>query len=381
MRDVVILGSTGSIGVQALEVIASNPSLFKVVGISSAGSNPELVIAQAKQFKVSHVGLVNNADVVRTALPGVTVIDGANASTEIAAINCDVVVNGITGSIGLGPTLAALDAGNTLALANKESLVAGGDLVMSRARAHQIIPVDSEHSAIFQSALAGKKSEIKKIVLTASGGAFRDRTNLDGITVEDALKHPTWSMGAVVTINSATLVNKGLEIIEAHYLFGLPYSDIEAVIHPQSVVHSLVEFNDGSTIAQASPPNMKGAIAYAMNWPNRLRKSTAPIDWSIPHTWTFAPINAKQFPSIDLARHCGEVGGGLPAIFNAANEVAVAAFISKKLEFKSIVGVIAGVVADLEKDSPKTLRDLSDVSALEDDARTRAHAHLLRLAP
>jgi 1-deoxy-D-xylulose-5-phosphate reductoisomerase len=381
MRDVVILGSTGSIGVQALEVIASNPSLFKVVGISSAGSNPELVIAQAKQFKVSHVGVGNNADVVRTALPGVTVIDGANASTEIAAINCDVVVNGITGSIGLGPTLAALDAGNTLALANKESLVAGGDLVMSRAREHQIIPVDSEHSAIFQSALAGKKSEIKKIVLTASGGAFRDRTNLDGITVEDALKHPTWSMGAVVTINSATLVNKGLEIIEAHYLFGLPYSDIEAVIHPQSVVHSLVEFNDGSTIAQASPPNMKGAIAYAMNWPDRLKKSTAPIDWSIPHTWTFAPINAKQFPSIDLARHCGEVGGGLPAIFNAANEVAVAAFISKKLEFKSIVGVIAGVVADLEKDSPKTLRDLSDVSALEDDARTRAHAHLLRLAP
>ena len=381
MRDVVILGSTGSIGVQALEVIASNPTLFKVVGISSAGSNPELVIAQAKQFKVSHVGVVNNADVVRTALPGVTVIDGANASTEIAAINCDVVVNGITGSIGLGPTLAALDAGNTLALANKESLVAGGDLVMRRAREHQIIPVDSEHSAIFQSALAGKKSEIKKIVLTASGGAFRDRTNLDGITVEDALKHPTWSMGAVVTINSATLVNKGLEIIEAHYLFGLPYSDIEAVIHPQSVVHSLVEFNDGSTIAQASPPNMKGAIAYAMNWPDRLKKSTAPIDWSIPHTWTFAPINAKQFPSIDLARHCGEVGGGLPAIFNAANEVAVAAFISKKLEFKSIVGVIAGVVADLEKDSPKTLRDLSDVSALEDDARTRAHAHLLRLAP
>jgi 1-deoxy-D-xylulose-5-phosphate reductoisomerase len=314
-------------------------------------------------------------------LPGVTVIDGVNASTEIAAINCDVVVNGITGSIGLGPTLAALDAGNTLALANKESLVAGGDLVMSRAREHQIIPVDSEHSAIFQSALAGKKSEIKKIVLTASGGAFRDRSNLDGITVEDALKHPTWSMGAVVTINSATLVNKGLEIIEAHYLFGLPYSDIEAVIHPQSVVHSLVEFNDGSTIAQASPPNMKGAIAYAMNWPDRLNKSTAPIDWSIPHTWSFAPINAKQFPSIDLARHCGEVGGGLPAIFNAANEAAVAAFISKKLEFKSIVGVIAGVVADLEKDSPKTLRDLSDVSALEDDARTRAQAHLLRLAP
>ena len=173
MRDVVILGSTGSIGVQALEVIASNPQQFRVVAISSAGSNPELVIAQAKQFKVSHVGVVNNADVVRNALPGVSVVDGANASTEMAAINCDVVINGITGSIGLGPTLAALDAGNTLALANKESLVAAGDLVMSRAREHQISPVDSEHSAIVQSALAGKKSEIKKIVLTASGGAFR----------------------------------------------------------------------------------------------------------------------------------------------------------------------------------------------------------------
>ncbi|CAB4343042.1 MAG: 1-deoxy-D-xylulose-5-phosphate reductoisomerase [Actinobacteria bacterium] len=381
MRDVVILGSTGSIGVQALEVIANNQKLFNVIAISCAGTNPELVIAQAKKFKVTHVGVLRNADVIVQALPGVNVIDGVNASTEIAAINCDVVVNGITGSIGLGPTLAALDAGNTLALANKESLVAGGDLVMSRAREHQIIPVDSEHSAIFQSCLAGKKSEINKIILTASGGAFKDRTNLDGITVEDALKHPTWTMGAVVTINSATLVNKGLEIIEAHHLFALPYSKIEAVIHPQSVVHSLVEFSDGSTIAQASPPNMMGAIAYAMNWPDRLADATAPIDWSIPHSWSFAPINAAQFPSIELARHCGEIGGGLPAIFNAANESAVAAFISKKVAFKSIIGVIAAVVADLEKDCPKTLRDLADVSAIEDDARTRAQAHLLRLAP
>ena len=381
MRDVVILGSTGSIGVQALEVIASNPKLFNVIAISCAGTNPDLVIAQAKKFNVTHVGVLRNADVIAKALPGISVIDGVNASTEIAAINCDVVVNGITGSIGLGPTLAALDAGNTLALANKESLVAGGDLVMSRAREHQIIPVDSEHSAIFQSSLAGKKSEINKIILTASGGAFRDRTNLDGITVEDALKHPTWTMGAVVTINSATLVNKGLEIIEAHYLFGLPYSNIEAVIHPQSVVHSLVEFNDGSTMAQASPPNMKGAIAYAMNWPDRLTAATAPIDWSIPHSWSFAPINTKQFPSIELARHCGDIGGGLPAIFNAANESAVAAFISKKVEFKSIFEVIAAVVADLEEDCPRSLRDLADVSAIEDDARTRAQAHLLRLAP
>ncbi len=381
MRDVVILGSTGSIGTQALEIVASNSSLFNVIAITCAGNNPDLVILQAKKFGVSHVGVINNAEIIRQALPGVTVIDGVHASTQIAALECDVVINGITGSIGLAPTLAALDAGNVLALANKESLVAAGDLVISRARPQQIIPVDSEHSAIFQSSLAGKKSEIKKLVLTASGGPFRDRSNLDAITVEDALKHPTWSMGSVVTINSATLVNKGLEIIEAHYLFDMAYADIEAVIHPQSVVHSLVEFKDGSTIAQASPPNMKGAIAYAMNWPDRLEAATTPIDWAGSHSWSFSPIDSIKFPSVELARHCGGLGGAMPAIFNAANEVAVAGFIVKKIEFKAIVEVIAAVVQELEKDSPKTLRDLSDVSAIEQDARTSANAHLLRLAP
>jgi len=381
MRDVVILGSTGSIGTQALELVASNPNLFNVIAITCAGNNPDLVISQAKNFAVSYVGVVFNAETIREALPGITVVDGPNASAQIASLECEVVINGITGSIGLGPTLAALDAGNILALANKESLVAAGDLVMSRARPHQIIPVDSEHSAIFQSCLAGKKSEIKKLILTASGGPFRDRENLDGISVEDALKHPTWNMGSVVTINSATLVNKGLEIIEAHYLFGMPYTDIEAVIHPQSVVHSLVEFSDGSTIAQASPPNMKGAIAYAMNWPNRLTASTLAIDWTAPHVWSFSPIDAKKFPSVDLARHCGQVGGGMPAIFNAANEVAVAAFIARKIAFKSIFEVVAAVAHELENNSPKTLRDLEDVSAIEDDARTCADAHLLRLAP
>ena len=381
MRDVVILGSTGSIGTQALQVIESNPGLFRVIAISSAGLHPELVIEQAKKFKVLYVGVVTNAEVIRAALPSVTVIDGNLAATELAGIKCDVVVNGITGSIGLGPTLAALDAGNVLALANKESLVAAGDLVMAKARAGQIIPVDSEHSAIFQSSLAGKKSEINKLILTASGGPFRDRPHLDGISVQDALKHPTWSMGAVVTINSATLVNKGLEIIEAHYLFGMPYAQIEAVIHPQSVVHSLVEFNDGSTIAQASPPNMKGAIAYAINWPDRLPQATTAIDWTVSHNWSFEPINSAKFPSIELARHCGQTGGVLPAIFNAANEVAVAGFIAGKIEFKSIITVIASVVSELEKNSVSSLRDLADVSAIEEDARARASAHLLRLAP
>ena len=381
MREVVILGSTGSIGRQALEIVASHPDKFRVIALTSAGTNPELVIAQAKAFNVAFIGVVSNADVIRQGLPGVKVIGGAFASTEIAAIECDVVLNGITGSIGLGPTLAALDAGNTLALANKESLVAAGELVMSKARPNQIIPVDSEHSAIWQSAQSGRKEEIAKLILTASGGPFVDRGDLRNITVAEALKHPTWSMGAVVTINSATLVNKGLEIIEAHYLFSMPYSSIEAVIHRQSVVHSMVEFKDGSTIAQASPPNMKGAIAYALNFPLRLENATKAIDWSAKHNWSFEPIDSKRFPAIALARHCGELGGAMPAIFNAANEIAVAGFINEKIKFTSILPVIESVVAahaGAEKTKP---RDLADVSAIEDNARAQAHEQLVRLAP
>ncbi len=379
MRDVVILGSTGSIGTQGLEIIAANPEKFRVIAISSAGTNPALVIEQAKRFNVAFVGVVNNADLIRAGLPGIKVIDGALASTQIASIECDVVLNAITGSIGLGPTLAALDAGNTLALANKESLVAGGELVMSKAREHQIIPVDSEHSAIWQCALAGKSDEISRLVLTASGGPFVDRNDLRGVSVADALKHPTWSMGAVVTINSATLVNKGLEIIEAHHLFSMPYSAIEAVIHRQSIVHSMVEFRDGSTIAQASPPNMKGAIAYALNFPHRLTQASSAIDWRASHSWSFEPINSQRFPAVALARHCGEIGGAMPAIFNAANEVAVDAFIADKIAFTSIVPLVEAVVTKSEKSASSTLRELADVSAIEDDARALTHEHLIRL--
>ena len=379
MRDVVILGSTGSIGTQGLEIIAANPEKFRVIAISSAGTNPALVIEQAKRFNVAFVGVVNNADLIRAGLPGIKVIDGALASTQIASIECDVVLNAITGSIGLGPTLAALDAGNTLALANKESLVAGGELVMSKARKHQIIPVDSEHSAIWQCALAGKSDEISRLVLTASGGPFVDRNDLRDVSVADALKHPTWRMGAVVTINSATLVNKGLEIIEAHHLFSMPYSAIEAVIHRQSIVHSMVEFRDGSTIAQASPPNMKGAIAYALNFPHRLTQASPAIDWRASHSWSFEPINSQRFPAVALARHCGEIGGAMPAIFNAANEVAVDAFIADKIAFTSIVPLVEAVVTKSEKSAPPTLRELADVSAIEDDARALTHEHLIRL--
>ena len=368
-RELVILGSTGSIGVQALEIVDSNPSLFTVLAITAAGTNPDLVIAQAKKYKVKVVGITKNADVIRAALPDVQVIDGLSASTEIAAMTCDVVLNAITGSIGLAPTLAALDAGNRVALANKESLVAGGDLVTSRAKEDQLLPVDSEHSAIWQALIGEKKSEISKLILTASGGPFRDREDLSKVTLAEALAHPTWAMGPVVTINSASLMNKGLEIIEAHYLFGIPYAQIEAVIHPQSVVHSMVEFVDGSTIAQGSPPNMKGPISLALNFPNRVSAATTPINWSTAHTWNFSPIDTKRFPAIALARSCGEIGGGLPAIFNASNEVGVQAFINGEISFTAIIDLVSLTVDKLKSSGAQKLRDLSDVSAVEEDAR------------
>jgi len=379
MRDLVILGSTGSIGVQALEIVAANPGVFNVVAIGAYGSNPALIIEQARTYKVQVIGVVINAEIVREALPGVTVIDGPNAASEIAAITCEVVLNGITGSIGLGPTLAALEVGNKLALANKESLVAAGELVMSKAAEKQLIPVDSEHSAIWQSAMAGKKSEIAKLVLTASGGPFRSRRDLSDVTIAEALAHPTWAMGQVVTINSATLMNKSLEIIEAHYLFDMPYRQIEAVIHPQSIVHSMVEYVDGSTLAQLSPPNMKGPIAYAINWPVRLPGAAKMMDWSQAHTLEFEPIDNERFPVIELARRCGELGGGLPAIFNAANEVAVAAFLAGQISFNSIIESVDLTVQKLGS-AVNPIRDLSDVSAIENDARKVAGEILEKVA-
>jgi len=367
MRDVVVLGSTGSIGVQALEIVAANPNKFRLVGLSGGRKNPRLLMEQAKKFNVPIVGSMAPA----SATAGVQVIDGDNSSIEIAALPCDIVLNGITGSIGLGPTLSALGVGNKVALANKESLVAGGDLVM-KFGAEKIIPVDSEHSAIFQALLAGKMSDVKKLILTASGGPFRNRADLSDVTVADALNHPTWSMGEVVTINSATLLNKGLEIIEAHYLFGLDYEDIEAVIHPQSVVHSLVEYVDGSTIAQASPPNMKGPIAYALSYPERINKATAAIDWSKSHTWEFSPIDSDKYPAIELAKRCGQVGAGLPAVYNAANEVAVAAFLAGQIKFTAIIDTVESVVQSFGSNTTTTIRDISDVSAIEQSARSKA---------
>ena len=375
MRDIVILGSTGSIGVQALEVIEANPNKFRVVGLSAGANNLPRLIEQARKFNVPIVGTTGDGKVLRDSLAGVEVIDGESAAKQIAAISCDVVLNGITGSIGLGPTLAALEVGNTVALANKESLVAGGDLVMAHGR-DRIIPVDSEHSALFQAMKAGKLSDVSKVILTASGGPFRERLDLSDVTVADALAHPTWAMGPVVTVNSATLVNKGLEIIEAHYLFDLPYSKIDAVIHPQSVIHSMVEFSDGSTIAQASPPNMKGPISYAISYPDRVANAMPPINWRDSQIWEFAPIDENRFPSIELARRCGAIGGALTAMYNAANEVAVAAFLNGQIPFTAIVDTIEQTVTKLAGNSPSVLRDLNDVSAVENDARAVAHQAL-----
>jgi 1-deoxy-D-xylulose-5-phosphate reductoisomerase len=375
MREIVILGSTGSIGVQALEIVAAHPNKFRVVGLSAGRKNPALLMEQAKKFNVPIVGSMAPAP----QTDGVKVIDGDNSSVEIAALPCDIVLNGITGSIGLGPTLSALAVGNKVALANKESLVAGGELVMKYGR-DKLIPVDSEHSAIFQAMLAGKESDVKKLILTASGGPFRDRSDLSDVSVADALNHPTWSMGEVVTINSATLLNKGLEIIEAHYLFDLAYEVIEAVIHPQSVVHSLVEFNDGSTIAQASPPNMKGPIAYALAYPERINKACAPIDWSKSHTWNFSPIDNEKYPAVELAKRCGELGGGLPAVYNAANEVAVAAFLAQRIKFTAIIELVERVVQSFGSNTPTTIRDISDVSAIEQSARMKAEELIKEIA-
>jgi 1-deoxy-D-xylulose-5-phosphate reductoisomerase len=327
-RDVVVLGSTGSIGTQALQVVRANPDLFRVVALTAGGSSPDLFQQQCDEFAPAFSGL------------------GEEASCEAAAMPCDVVLNGVTGAVGLWPTLAALDAGNTLALANKESLIIGGPVVTARAKPGQIVPVDSEHSALAQCLRAGRAEEVRRLVLTASGGPFRGRSRdeLHDVTPEHALAHPTWSMGPVVTVNSATLVNKGLELIEAHLLFGIPFDRIEVVVHPTSVVHSMVEFHDGSTLAQASPPSMMVPIALGLSWPDRVPDAAPPVDWTTPQTWEFFPLDDDAVPAVRLAREAGSRGGTAPAAYNAANEVCVEEFLSGRLRFTEIVPTIEAVL-------------------------------------
>lgn len=355
MRRVIVLGSTGSIGVQALEVMAANPERFEVVGLA-AGRNRSLLKAQARAFGVEH-----------------TAVGADEAVQLIRTVDADVVLNGITGSVGLEPTMAALETGRTLALANKESLIVGGELVTALAKPGQIVPVDSEHSAIAQALRAGAEREVRRLVLTASGGPFRGRTrdSLESVTPKEALAHPSWVMGAVVTTNSATMVNKGLEVMEAHLLFGVPYSRIDVVVHPQSVVHSMVEFVDGSTIAQASPPNMRLPISMALDWPHRIADAGVPLDWTSPTKWTFEPLDDRAFPAVALARTVGLAGGAYPAVFNAANEEAVSAFHSGRIRFVDIVDTIERVVGEFAPTGGALT--LESLSQAEHWARSAAH--------
>ena len=366
-----ILGSTGSIGTQALAVIARHPDRFEVVGLAAGGSQPDLFDQQRAAHPDARTAVAGS---VPDGWSGAHPLHGPDAATElVATVDADIVLNGITGSVGLAPTLAALRAGRVLALANKESLVAGGSLVTDLARPGQIVPVDSEHSALAQCLRGGTGREVARLVLTASGGPFRGRTReeIEGVTVAQALAHPTWAMGPVVTINSATLVNKGLELIEAHLLFAVPYDRIEVTVHPQSVVHSMVTFRDGSTLAQASPPDMALPIALGLSWPERLGDVATACDFSAASSWTFEPVDHDAFPALGLARRAGEAGGTVPAAFNAANEEAVAAFVAGHLSFTGISDLLAGILdeADGLTGNP---RDLQDVLASEQWARSRA---------
>jgi 1-deoxy-D-xylulose-5-phosphate reductoisomerase len=356
VRRVLILGSTGSIGTQALDVIRANPTRFEVVGLS-AGSNRALLEAQAAEFGVADTAL------------------GADEAEQLVRdVEADVVLNGITGSVGLGPTLAALETGRTLALANKESLIVGGDLVTAIAAPGQIVPVDSEHSAIAQALRSGSPEEVRRLVLTASGGPFRGRTraSLADVTPAEALAHPTWDMGRVVTTNSATLVNKGLEVIEAHLLFDVPYDRIDVVVHPQSIVHSMVEYTDGSTIAQASPPDMRLPISLGLDWPHRVSGVGRPLDWTVATSWTFEPLDEGAFPAVRLAKQVGWAGGTFPAVFNAANEQAVDAFHEGALTFPGIVETIESVVDAHEAPGELTRESLAAAEAWARRAADRA---------
>lgn len=389
-RDIVILGSTGSIGTQAIDVVRRNPDRFRVVGLAAGGAEVGLLASQALELGVEVVAVARASAAQDLQLafyaaakaggysagefPVPKILAGPDAATELAQWPCDLVLNGITGSIGLAPTLAALRAGRTLALANKESLIAGGPLVKAALqRPDQLVPVDSEHSALAQCLRGGTRHEVRRLVLTASGGPFRGRTRaeLAHVSVEEALAHPTWSMGPVVTINSATLVNKGLEVIEAHLLFDIPFDRIEVVVHPQSLVHSMVEFVDGSTLAQASPPDMRLPIALGLGWPDRVPGAASPCDWTRASTWEFLPLDDSAFPAVRLARHAGESGGTAPAVYNAANEVCVEAFRAGDLPFTAIVDTIEEVLAAHEV---RNLASLADVEQAEDWARERARA-------
>lgn len=381
-RTVALLGSTGSIGVQGLEVIAAHPDRFTVAALS-AGGNLDRLAQQAVRFRVPLVAAAHGTqEQVREAIAGYAaaagesayqpqLLVGPEAAEQVAGCGAEVVLNGITGAIGLRPTLAALATGARLALANKESLIIGGPLVKAAAAPGQIVPVDSEHSAIAQSLRGGRAQEVRRLVVTASGGPFRGRSRaqLRDVTPEQALAHPNYAMGRVITTNSATLVNKGLEVIEAHLLFDIPFERIDVVVHPQQWIHSMVEFHDGSTIAQMGPPRMLVPIALGLSWPERLTDVDVPCDWSVAQTWQFHPLDDEAFPAVRLARQVGQAGGTYPAVYNAANEICVDAFHDGTIRFTEIVDTIERVVAD----HPGGAAD-SVEAVLAADTWARAHA-------
>lgn len=389
-RRVIILGSTGSTGTQALDVIRRNPGRFRVAGIAAGGRDPSTLAAQALEFgtEVVAVSKATSVEDVQLALYAEAqrrgyatgsvrlprLLAGPEAAVELLrGTPADVVLNAVDGSQGLPLTLEALATGADLALANKESLVAGGTLVLSEAKPGQIVPVDSEHSALAQCLLGGRAEEVDRLVLTASGGPFRGWTarQLADVTLDQAMAHPTWSMGTLITINSATLVNKGLELIEAHLLFDIDYERIDVVVHPQSIVHSMVTFVDGSTLAQASPPDMRLPLALGLDWPNRVAEAAAPLSFTEAASWTFEPLDHVAFPAVSLAREAGSAGGCLPAVFNAANEEAVAGFVSGNTGFTRIVHTVEEVLADADQWRAEPA-SVEDIFAAEEWARVRS---------
>jgi 1-deoxy-D-xylulose-5-phosphate reductoisomerase len=399
-RRVALLGSTGSIGRQAIEVLAAHPEAFTLVALA-AGSNTPLLQEQAARLRPSAVALGDPSALAGLDLPpGTERVGGVDALEALATRDdVDLVIVATGGVVSLRPVVAALRAGKVVATANKETLVAGGHLVMPLARdlAGRVAkarpgdpfasalawlrPIDSEHSAIWQCLVGERMDRVAALILTASGGPFLDATpaTLAAVTPAQALRHPTWTMGAKITIDSSTLMNKGLEVIEAHELFGIDFDRIEVVVHPQSIVHSMVEFTDGSTLAQASPPDMRIPIALAMAWPDRVADAAAACDWTKASTWEFFPLDEAAFPAVGLAKQVGRAGGTYPAVFNGANEACVSAFLAGRLPFTGIVDTVAAVVAEhadrAESGNPTTLE-----AVLDADRWSRARAEELTLA-
>ncbi len=386
-RRLVLLGSTGSIGTQTLDVVSRYPGTARVHGLAVGGSRPELVAEQVLAHRPERVVVADpdRLDAVAAAVTAACTAEGITAPhldagqeriTALAgALGAgDVVLNAVTGSVGLLPTLAALDSGARLALANKESLVVGGPLVTRAAAPGQILPVDSEHTAIAQALAGVRPDQVGRLVVTASGGPFRGRTRaeLADVTPDQALAHPTWAMGRVITTNSATLVNKALEVIEACFLFDLPEDRVDVVVHPQSIVHSMATLVDGSTIAQASPPDMRHAIGWALAHPEKLPGLAAPLDFTAAQSWTFEPVDEETFPAIRLARGAHREGGGAMAVLNAANEEAVDAFFEGRLGFLGIVDLVAEVLS--RPDRPRADLDGGAAALLEVEAWARRAA-------